>query len=155
MTRIFKVRYLHHGSTYLPFLLSLALVGLVQATTADPNPSSSLTTHCRILAAVNVTLPQGGSGTVRFSCGINPAFTVSRAGKSTPTFKLPTGYTALTIVPHAIGKMVCQPGVRLTSGVSIAFSEAGAFDYCTAYSSTPGSILASFVLKWSPSEFED
>jgi hypothetical protein len=96
----------------------------------------------------------GSSGVMLVDCGSgNPAF-VSNGGTATPTFALPSAYSALYAVPSPASLTVppCSTSatgaVELTSG-SPATLPAGVYSYCAAYSNWPVGGAASFGVTWS------
>ncbi len=110
--------------------------------------SCHLTGHFRPLTPGQSSVVAGSSGTILFDCDGDPAFLVMNPGVATPYFSLPQGYTGLTIVAHVAGSSSCRLGSVLVPNHSVDFTKRNSFDYCAAYSSPPGSTLASFTLTW-------
>lgn len=108
-----------------------------------------LTTTCQTLTLTPDTVVSGSSGAIVANCGASPAFTINSAGQATPTFTLPTGYTALGIFISGGG---C-PGtaVAITSGAPFVFTSGSVslnVDYCAPFTSAPSGGLATFAVTW-------
>jgi hypothetical protein len=120
------------------------LVNNCSGNALTPNPTS-----------VNAT-SAGASGTIRFTCGTNSAFTINHAGVVAPVFTLPFQYTSLSIVVSG-GDCSGQSVIQLTSGQSITFAGTDrykGFDYCAPFNAptqTSGS-LGSFNISWSQTQ---
>ena len=128
--------------------LSASLICVLTLMTVSAGQPSFLFTVCAILTPRVQTVLPGTSGTILFTCGSNPAFTVNRPGSAIPSFTLPEGYVRLMIVAHSSGSTSCGLGRVLVSGYEVSFSKTGKFDYCASYSDPPESGLLSFQLSW-------
>jgi hypothetical protein len=116
---------------------------------SNGDTQSKLAPNCSTLRSSQATVVAGGSGVILFSCGSNPALTVGKSDHFRPSFTLPTGYTDLRIVSHALGATACNHGQILVSGQPFDLNGPGNFDYCASYAKAPSSGLASFKVAWS------
>jgi len=132
----------------LVFLIAIP-VGATAVLAASGEKRSKLVPNCMTLRASQATIIPGGSGVILFTCGDSPALTVGKSHKFRPFFTLPTGYTGLKIVSHALGATDCNIGPILVSGQRLDLSGPGNFDYCASYANAPSTGLASFEVTWS------
>jgi len=86
---------------------------------------------------------------ILFTCSGSAAITVGKSDQFRPSFTLPTGYTDLRIVSHALGATTCNNGPILVSGQPFDLNGPGNFDYCAGYANAPITGLASFKVAWS------
>lgn len=96
----------------------------------------------------------GSSGTVMFSCGSeSSAIIVTNAGKVTPQFSLPPGYTSLKISTSlsCASPISLSPGSSLLFGTGTGAFPVGSYNYCASYSNVPSSGLQTFTLTWAQS----
>ena len=120
----------------------------VLAASQRENPSKPIP-NCLTLRASQATVIPSSSGVILFTCGHGPALTVGKSDRFRPFFTLPTGYTGLKIVNHALGTTDCSHGPVLVSGQRFDLSGPGNFDYCAGYANAPSTGLASFKVTWS------
>lgn len=131
-------------------LLIAIPVGTTAVLTASQGKSQSkLVPNCSTLRASQATVTPSSSGVILFTCGDSPALTVGKSDKFRPFFTLPTGYTSLKIVNHALGATDCNHGTVLVSGDRFDLGGPASFDYCAGYANAPGAGLASFKVTWS------
>jgi hypothetical protein len=124
-------------------------VGATALATSHGQNGSKLVSNCLALRSSQAMVIAGGSGLILFSCGGGPALTVGRSDQFEPSFTLPTGYTDLRIVSHALGATACSQGPMLVSGQPVDLNGPGNFDYCAGYANAPSTGLASFKVAWS------
>jgi hypothetical protein len=130
-------------------LLFMIAVPVGATATSRGENHSKLSPNCLSLRANQGSVIPSGSGVILFTCGDNPALTVAKSDRFRPVFTLPTGYTGLKIVNHALGATDCNHGLILVSGERFDFSGPGNFDYCAGYANVPSTGLASFQVTWS------
>jgi hypothetical protein len=133
----------------LVFLIAVPVGATVVLATSHGENSSKLVPNCLTLRASQATVIPSGSGVILFTCGDSPALTVGKSHRFLPFFNLPTGYTGLKIVGHALGTTDCNHGPILVSGQPFDLSGPGNFDYCAGYANAPNTGLASFKVTWS------
>jgi len=133
----------------LVFLLAIPVEATVVQATSHGKNNPQLVPNCLTLRSSQATVVAGGSGLILFSCGGSAALTVGKSERFRPFFALPTGYTGLKIVNHALGVTNCDDGSVLVSGQPFDLSGPGSFDYCAGYANVPSTGLASFKVGWS------
>jgi hypothetical protein len=133
----------------LVFLVAIPVGATAVLATSRGENHSKLVPNCLSLRSSQATVAAGGSGVILFSCGGSAALTVGKSDRVRPLFTLPTGYTGLRIVNHALGATDCSHGSDLVSGQPFDLSGPGNFDYCAGYANAPSTGLASFKVAWS------
>jgi len=133
----------------LVFLVAIPIGATAVLATSHEKRNSNLVPNCLTLRSSQATVDAGGSGVILFSCGGNAALTVGKSDQFRPFFTLPTGYTGLKIVNHALGANDCNHGPILVSGQRFDLGGPGNFDYCVGYANAPSTGLASFKVTWS------
>lgn len=133
----------------LVFLVAIPVGATAALATSHGQNGSKLVSNCLALRSSEATVIAGGSGLMLFSCAGSAALTVGKSDQFRPIFTLPTGYTGLRIVNHALGATDCNQAPVLVSGRSFDLSGPGDFDYCAAYANAPSTGLASFKVAWS------
>ena len=148
-------------SKLLVVVLVLAGVGgtaaaaVLLSQTFPPVQAFGMTGNCDTLTPSNQSVVLGSSGHIVFDClGSSRAFHTDGVFMATPTFGLPTSYSALYIFPYVntdADLCVNIDGVRgLTSGVSMSFTgETPDWAYCAEYVNVTTAGLASFTVTWS------
>jgi hypothetical protein len=131
------------------FLIAVPVGATAALATSRGENHSKLSPNCLTLRANQGSVIPSGSGVILFTCGDNPALTVGKSDRFRPVFTLPTGYTGLKIVNHALGTTDCNHGLILVSGQRLDLSGPGNFDYCAGYANAPSTGLASFKVTWS------
>ena len=142
-------------SVWLLFGSILIIAGMATATTllfTQTFPSvaqAGLTEGCSTLVADNLIAATPVS--VNFDCGGPAAFTTVNTGPYTPTYTLPTGATALSVVTASTASpgTQCQGQagvVALTSGSAVSTLTANhGYDYCLSVS---GTSVTTFSVTW-------
>ena len=133
----------------LVFLIAIPVGATAVLPTPHGNNRSKLVPNCLTLRASQATVVPSGSGVILFTCGDSPALTIRKSDQFRPFFTLPTGYTGLKIVSHALGATDCSHGSTLVSGQPFDLSGPGNFDYCAGYANAPSTGLAAFKVTWS------
>lgn len=133
----------------LVFVIAIPVGATAVLPTFHGKNHSKLVPNCLTLRASQATVIPSGSGVILFTCGDSPALTIGKSDQFRPFFTLPTGYTGLKIVNHALGATDCNHGPVLVSGQPVDLIGPGNFDYCAGYANTPSTGLASFKVTWS------
>ena len=148
-------------SKLLVALIALVGVGgavagaVLLSQTFPPVPSFGMTTSCTTLTPSNQSVVLGSSGHLVFDClGSSRAFHTDGVFTATPTFGLPTSYSALYIFPYVNANADLCVNIdgnrQLTSGVSMQFTgEIPDWAYCAEYVNVTTAGLASFTVTWS------
>jgi hypothetical protein len=131
------------------FLVAIPVGATAVLATSQGPKGSKLVPNCSALLSSQATVTAGGSGVILFTCGGSSAITVGKSDQFRPSFTLPTGYTDLRIVSHALGATACNHGPILVSGQPVDLSGPGNFDYCAGYADAPTAGLSSFKVAWS------
>ena|GEM_PF-6681373 len=131
------------------FLVVIPVGATAVLATSHGQNGSNLAPNCLALRSSQATVIAGGSGLILFSCDGGPALTVGKSDQFRPSFTLPTGYTDLRIVSHALGANACNHGPILVSGQPFDLDGPGNFDYCANYANAPSTGLGSFKVAWS------
>ncbi len=133
---------------------------LTQTFPSATAPSSSgVTATCSTLTYDSADSAASGTpagSAMVFNCPTAPAFTVATAGTLTPTFSLPSGATALYLLPSAsTGAPSADPttgncstpansiSLKTTTGASLT---ATSYDYCLQ--ATAGAAILGFPITW-------
>ncbi len=151
-------RGMKRRSVWLVFGSVLIIAGMAAATTllfTQTFPSvaqGGMTEGCSTLTADNfITIAP--TEFVNFDCAGPAAFTTVTAGPFTPTFVLPTGGSALSVVTSSTESpgSACngQAGyVSLTSGSAVnSLIAAHSYDYCLGLNPNTASVLG-FSVTW-------
>jgi hypothetical protein len=133
----------------LALLVAIPVGATAVLATSHGQNVSKLVPNCLALRSSQSTVTAGGSGVILFTCSGGAAITVGKSDQFRPSFTLPTGYTDLRIVSHALGATACNNGPILVSGQPFDLNGPGNFDYCASYVNAPISGLASFKVAWS------
>ncbi len=124
----------------LPLILLLGVLLYLPASTSTvASKKPALVSFCSNLATPNTPI-QGHASNLTFACPTNPAFTARQATTSTPTFTLPTGYSALFLMGNSI--------TRLTSNTPISL-QPGDYQYLAQYDGSSVGTLQTFTITWS------
>ena len=133
----------------LALLVAIPVGATAVLATSHGQNGSKLVPNCLALRSSQATVTAGGSGVILFTCSGSAAITVGKSDQFRPSFTLPTGYTDLRIVSHALGATTCNNGPILVSGQPFDLNGPGNFDYCAGYANAPSAGLASFKVAWS------
>ena len=131
---------------------------LSQTVPAGTTPNAGFGPTCVALAMdTSVSAANSSNAEVVYNCTTLEAVSVTTAGSHTPTYNLPSGFTAAFLIPSsAKGIPSSSPSaaacgsftspLALTSGNSVALS-VGSYDYCFN-SNNPGGAITSFTVSW-------
>jgi hypothetical protein len=133
----------------LVLLVAIPVGATAVLATSHGQNGSKLVPNCSALLSSQATVTAGGSGVILFTCSGSAAITVGKSDQFRPSFTLPTGYTDLRIVSHALGATACNNGPVLVSGQPFDLNGPGNFDYCAGYANAPITGLSSFKVAWS------